>query len=89
MPVLFAPDIDAITHSPMINTIKLSSHLDKIASCGDGDGDNELHHFLYLREWRDVHAARNTVRLYSRALGTRRCARVIDSYFAEIFESCS
>ena len=38
---------------------------------------------------RDIRAAKNTVRLYARALGTKRCTHAIDGCFAEIFKSYS
>ena len=73
----------------MTDTANPSSYSNKITSYQDGDGNDEPYRFLYLsKEW-DIRAAKNTVRFYARALGTKRCAHVIDSCFAKIFESCS
>lgn len=44
--------------------------------------------FLYLQD-ETINAARQTVRLFARTFGTKRCAFIIDACIAEIFESCS
>lgn len=44
--------------------------------------------FLHLRD-ETITAAKQTVRLFARALGTKKSAFVIDACYAEMFESCS
>ncbi len=51
-------------------------------------GDHNRLRFLYLQD-ETINAARHTVRLFARTLGTKRCAFTIDACIADIFESCS
>ena len=83
--VLFAPDIDTISCSPLIELGSSSDDANKIALFRE----NNRCRFLYLRDDDAIDAAKDTVRLFARALGTKRCAFVVDACFAEMFESCS
>ncbi len=51
-------------------------------------GDHNRLRFLYLQD-ETINAARQTVRLFARTFGAKRCAFIIDACIADIFESCS
>ncbi|KAL7531629.1 hypothetical protein ACHAXR_009215 [Thalassiosira sp. AJA248-18] len=76
-------DIDSITCSPMIEA-DASTDPNKMILFQE----NNRCRFLYLKD-EAIDAAKNTVHLFARALGTKRCVFVIDACFAEMFESCS
>jgi hypothetical protein len=90
--VLFAPDIDTITCSPIIELIDAplsSSDPSMIVSLNKENISQSCCRFLYLRDESAVAAARRTAQLFAGVLGAKRCAFVIDALFAEMFESCS
>ena len=83
--VLFTPDIDTIICSPVVE-IDPSSDPNKMALYQESNSKNCR--FLYIRD-ETVDAARNTVRLFARVLGAKRCAYVIDACCSDMFEACS
>ena len=50
-------------------------------------GSHHRQRFLYLQD-ETINAARHTVRLFARTFGTKRCAYIIDSCIADIFQTC-
>ena len=91
--VLFAPDIDTITCSPIIEIFSSSSSSDPNIIVPihqqDSSSSSTYYRFLHLRDESTVSIARHTVQLFALVLGVKRCAYVIDSCVAELFESCS
>lgn len=82
--VLFTPDIDAISCSPMVE-IDPSSDPNKMTLYQEKDNSCR---FLHIRD-ETVDVARTTARLYARVLGAKRCAFVIDACCSDMFEACS
>jgi hypothetical protein len=91
--VLFAPDIDTITCSPIIEIFSSSSSSDPNIIVPihqqDSSSSSTYYRFLHLRDESTVSIARHTVQLFALVLGVKRCAYVIDSCVVELFESCS
>ena len=83
--VLFTPDIDTIICSPVVE-IDSSSDPNKITLYQEGN--IKSCRFLYIRD-ETVDAARNTVHLFARVLGAKRCAYVVDACCSDMFEACS
>jgi len=83
--VLFTPDIDTIICSPVVE-IDPSSNPNKMTLYQESD--SKSYRFLYIRD-ETVDAARNTVHLFARVLGAKRCAYVIDACCSDMFEACS
>jgi len=81
--VLLSPDVNSILYSPMIQNQTSSDHA-TVTKYNESFGCR----FRYVRDDTIV-AVKQSVRLISCAIGTKRSALVIDSCFAEMFESCS
>ena len=81
--VLFTPDIQSITCGPLIEADSNPDPNKMVLF-----QQSNRYRFLYLKD-EEIEAAKNTVRLFARTLGAKRCAYVVDACFAEMFESCS
>ena len=80
--VIFAPDTESMTCRPVVEAFSADGNEVEII------GDHNRLRFLYLQD-ETINAARKTVRLFARTFGTKRCAFIIDSCIADMFESCS
>ena len=83
--VLFTPDIETITCSPMV---EIDSNSSKMTLYNNIENNNSRYRFLYLQD-ETVDAARKTVHLFAKVLGAKRCAFVIDAYCSDMFQACS
>ena len=85
--VIFAPDVDTMTCNTITSIHStLSSGFSDIAIYDDSS--SHYCRFLFLGD-ESIRAARKTVHLIARVLGTKRSAFLIDDCFAEIFKSHS
>lgn len=84
--VLFTPDIETITCSPMVEID--SDSTSKMTLYNNTENNNSRYRFLYLRD-ETVDAARKTVHLFARVFGAKRCAFVMDACCSDMFQACS
>lgn len=80
--VIFVPDTESMTYRPMVEAFSPDGNEVTIT------GDYTRIRFLRLQD-ETINAARQTARLFARTFGMKRCAFIIDSCIADVFESCS
>ena len=80
--VIFVPDTESMTYRPMVEAFSPDGNEVTIT------GDYTRIRFLHLQD-ETINAARQTARLFARTFGIKRCAFIIDSCIADVFESCS
>ena len=80
--VIFVPDTESMTYRPMVEAFSPDGNEVTIT------GDYTRIRFLHLQD-ETINAARQTAILFARTFGIKRCAFIIDSCIADVFESCS